>query len=98
MLRDGAEVRVPAGQLAVGEEFVVRPGEKIAADGLVISGHSAVGTSMLTGEPVPAEVGPGGMVTGGCLNASGRLVVRATRVGGGRAGAAGLRSPPRWRC
>ena len=81
VLRDGAEVRVPAGQLAVGEEFVVRPGEKIAADGLVISGHSAVDTSMLTGEPVPAEVGPGGLVTGGCLNASGRLVVRATRVG-----------------
>ena len=81
VLRDGAEVRVPAGQLAVGEEFVVRPGENIAADGLVISGHSAVDTSMLTGEPVPAEVGPGGMVTGGCLNASGRLVVRATRVG-----------------
>ena len=81
VLRDGAEVRVPAGQLAVGEEFVVRPGEKIAADGLVISGHSAVDTSMLTGEPVPAEVGPGDLVTGGCLNASGRLVVRATRVG-----------------
>ena len=81
VLRGGAEVRVPAGQLAVGEEFAVRPGEKIAADGLVISGYSAVDTSMLTGEPVPAEVGPGGMVTGGCLNASGRLVVRATRVG-----------------
>ncbi|HLN69965.1 MAG TPA: heavy metal translocating P-type ATPase [Streptosporangiaceae bacterium] len=81
VLRGAAEVRVPAGQLAVGEEFVVRPGEKIAADGLVISGHSAVDTSMLTGEPVPAEVGPGGLVTGGCLNASGRLVVRATRVG-----------------
>src|SRR5438094_71183 len=59
VLRDGAEVRVPVDQLAVGEQFVVRPGEKIAADGVVVSGSSAVDTSMLTGEPVPAEVGPG---------------------------------------
>ena len=81
VLRDGAEVRVPVAQLAVGEEFVVRPGEKIAADGVVTRGSSAVDTSMLTGEPVPAEVGPGDGVTGGCVNASGRLVVRATRVG-----------------
>jgi len=81
VLRDGAEVRVPAGQLAAGEEFVVRPGEKIAADGIVTSGSSAVDTSMLTGEPVPAEVGPGDAVTGGCVNAGGRLVIRATRVG-----------------
>src|SRR5205814_4924234 len=62
-------------------EFVVRPGEKIAADGVVVSGSSAVDTSMLTGEPVPAEVRPGDAVTGGCVNAGGRLVVRATRVG-----------------
>jgi P-type Cu+ transporter len=81
VLRDGAEVRIPVGQLAAGEAFVVRPGEKIAADGVVISGSSAVDTSMLTGEPVPAEVGPGDAVTGGCVNADGRLVVRATRVG-----------------
>ena len=81
VLRDGTEVRVPAGQLATGEEFVVRPGEKIAADGIVTSGSSAVDTSMLTGEPVPAEVGPGDAVTGGCVNAGGRLVVRAIRVG-----------------
>ena len=81
VLRDGIEVRVPVGQLAVGEEFVVRPGEKIAADGVVISGSSAVDTSMLTGEPVPTEVGPGDAMTGGCVNAGGRLVVRATRVG-----------------
>jgi Cu+-exporting ATPase len=81
VLRDGAEVRVPVGQLAVGEQFVVRPGEKIAADGVVVSGSSAVDTSMLTGEPVPAEVGPGDAVTGGCVNAGGRLVVRAIRVG-----------------
>jgi Cu+-exporting ATPase len=81
VLRDGAEARIPAAQLAVGEEFVVRPAEKIAADGIVVSGNSAVDTSMLTGEPVPAEVGPGDAVTGGCVNADGRLVVRATRVG-----------------
>ena len=81
VLRDGAEVRVPVAQLAVGEEFVVRPGEKIATDGVVVSGSSAVDTSMLTGEPVPAEVAPGDNVTGGCVNAGGRLVVRATRVG-----------------
>ena len=81
VLRDGTEVRVPAEELATGEEFVVRPGEKIAADGVVVSGSSAVDTSMLTGEPVPVEVGPCGAVTGGCVNAGGRLVVRATRVG-----------------
>jgi P-type Cu+ transporter len=81
VLRDGREARVPVGQLAVGEEFVVRPGEKIAADGVVVSGSSAVDTSMLTGEPAPAEAGPGDAVTGGCVNAGGRLVVRATRVG-----------------
>ena len=83
VLRDGAEVRVPVEQLAAGEQFVVRPGEKIATDGVVVSGRSAVDTSMLTGEPVPAEVGPGDSVTGGCVNAHGRLVVRATRVGAG---------------
>jgi P-type Cu+ transporter len=81
VLRNGTEVRVPAGQLVAGEEFVVRPGEKIAADGVVVSGSSAVDTSMLTGEPLPAEVGPGDEVTGGCVNAGGRLVVRAARVG-----------------
>ena len=81
VLRDGTEVRMSAGELATGEEFVVRPGEKIAADGVVAFGSSAVDTSMLTGEPVPVEVGPGGAVTGGCVNAGGRLVVRATRVG-----------------
>jgi Cu+-exporting ATPase len=81
VLRDGVETRIPVDQLAVGEEFVVRPGEKIAADGVVVAGSSAVDTSMLTGEPVPAEVGPGDAVTGGCVNVGGRLVVRATRVG-----------------
>jgi len=81
LLRDGREVRIPAGQLKIDDEFVVRPGEKIAADGVVVTGSSAVDTSMLTGEPVPAEVRPGDPVTGGCVNAGGRLVVRATRVG-----------------
>jgi Cu+-exporting ATPase len=81
VIRDGREVRVPVSQLAAGEEFVVRPGEKIATDGIVAAGMSAVDTSMLTGEPVPAEVSPGDRVTGGCVNAGGRLVVRATRVG-----------------
>src|SRR5215472_5167427 len=78
VLRDGTEARVPASELAAGEQFVVRP---IAADGVVVSGRSAVDTSMLTGEPVPAEVRPGDAVTGGCVNAGGRLLVRATRVG-----------------
>ena len=81
VLRDGTEVRIPVEQLAVSEEFVVRPGEKIATDGVITSGSSAVDTSMLTGEPVPAEVGQGDAVTGGCVNAGGRLVVRATRIG-----------------
>jgi Cu+-exporting ATPase len=83
VLRDGREARIPVAQLAVGDLFVVRPGEKIAADGVVESGSSAVDTSMLTGEPVPADVTAGDAVTGGCVNASGRLVVRATRVGSG---------------
>ena len=83
VLRDGIESRVPVAELSAGESFVVRPGEKIAADGVIISGSSAVDTSMLTGESVPAEVGPGDGVTGGCVNAGGRLVVRATRVGTG---------------
>ena len=81
VLRDGSEVRVPVEQLAAGDLLVVRPGEKIATDGTVESGSSAVDTSMLTGEPVPAEVTAGDAVTGGCVNTSGRLVVRATRVG-----------------
>ena len=81
VLRDGRELSVPADQLRVGDEFVVRPGEKISADGTVTAGSSAVDTSMLTGEPVPAEVGPGDAVTGGCVNVGGRLLVRATRVG-----------------
>ncbi|WP_185995225.1 heavy metal translocating P-type ATPase [Nocardioides campestrisoli] len=82
VLRGGVETRVPVESLAVGEEFVVRPGEKVATDGVVVSGTSAIDTSMVTGESVPAEVGPGSEVIGATVNAGGRLVVRATRVGG----------------
>ncbi len=81
VLRDGTETRIPVDQLAVGDEFVVRPGEKVATDGIVVSGSSAVDASMLTGESVPVEVGEGDAVTGATVNAGGRLVVRATRVG-----------------
>jgi Cu+-exporting ATPase len=81
VLRDGTERRIPVAQLAVGEEFVVRPGEKVAADGEVTEGSSAVDASMLTGESVPVEVGPGDAVIGATVNAGGRLVVRATRIG-----------------
>ncbi len=81
VLRDGAEQLIPVEQLAVGDEFVVRPGEKIATDGVVVSGSSAVDMSMLTGESVPVEVGEGHEVTGATVNEGGRLVVRATRVG-----------------
>ncbi|KZB79552.1 heavy metal translocating P-type ATPase [Amycolatopsis regifaucium] len=81
VLRDGGEVRIPVDQLAVGDEFVVRPGEKIATDGVITEGSSAVDASMLTGESVPVEVGPGDAVVGATVNAGGRLVVRATRVG-----------------
>ena len=81
VLVDGSERRVPIADLAVGDRFVVRPGEKVATDGVVEEGTSAVDTSLLTGEPVPVEVGPGDAVTGATVNAGGRLVVRATRVG-----------------
>ncbi len=81
LLRDGVETRIPAEQLAVDDLFVVRPGEKIATDGVVTEGSSAIDASMLTGESVPVEVTVGGPVTGATVNAGGRLVVRATRVG-----------------
>ncbi|MGW4437302.1 heavy metal translocating P-type ATPase [Streptomyces sp. NPDC004596] len=81
VLREGREVRVPVASLAVGDRFVVRPGEKIATDGTVVEGVSAVDASMLTGESVPVDVGPGDRVTGATVNAGGRLVVEATRVG-----------------
>ncbi|MFF2747702.1 heavy metal translocating P-type ATPase [Kitasatospora sp. NPDC058048] len=81
VLRGGTELRIPIADLAVGMRFVVRPGEKIATDGVVVEGASAVDASMLTGESVPVEVGVGDAVTGATVNAGGRLVVEATRVG-----------------
>ncbi|WP_291314379.1 heavy metal translocating P-type ATPase [Corynebacterium sp. UBA2622] len=81
VLREGHEVRIPISQVEVGDTFVVRPGEKVATDGTVLSGRSAVDESMLTGESVPREVAEGASVTGATLNTSGRLVVEATRVG-----------------
>lgn len=80
-LVDAQERRVPIAELEVGDRFVVRPGEKVATDGVVEAGSSAINESMLTGESVPVEVAPGSTVTGATLNSSGRLVVRATRVG-----------------
>jgi len=81
VLRDGREERIPADALQVGDRFVVRPGEKVATDGVVEDGSSAIDASLLTGESVPVEVAPGGSVIGATVNVGGRLVVRATRVG-----------------
>src|ERR687898_918031 len=81
VLRDGEEIAVPVDKLLIGDFFLVRPGEKIATDGVVTEGYSAVDQSMLTGEPVPVEVGPGAEVAGATINTSGRLVVRTTKVG-----------------
>ncbi|WP_194816720.1 cation-translocating P-type ATPase [Nocardia sp. XZ_19_385] len=81
VLRNGSEQRIPVEQLAVGDQFVVRPGEKIATDGVVVEGSSAVDASMLTGESVPVEVAPDDTVVGATVNVGGRIVVRATRIG-----------------
>ena len=81
VLRDGIEHRVPIDGLAVGDRFVVRPGERIATDGVIEQGTSAVDESVITGESLPVEVGPGSVVVGATVNAGGRIVVRATRVG-----------------
>jgi Cu+-exporting ATPase len=81
VLRGGVEQRIPVDQLAVGDEFVVRPGEKIATDGVVTDGSSAVDASMLTGESVPVEVGPDDQVVGATVNVGGRITVRANRIG-----------------
>lgn len=81
VLRDGAEVQVPVAELVEGDELVVRPGEKVATDGVVVAGSSALDESMLTGESVPVDVEVGDEVTGATVNVSGRLVVRATAVG-----------------
>ncbi|MGW8354959.1 heavy metal translocating P-type ATPase [Streptomyces wedmorensis] len=83
VLRAGTEVRIPVAELRTGDLFVVRPGEKIATDGTVAEGASAVDASLLTGESLPLDVTEGSTVTGGCVNVSGRLVVRATEVGAG---------------
>jgi P-type Cu+ transporter len=81
VLRDGHELLVPVDALGVGDRFVVRPGEKVATDGVVVEGESAVDQSLLTGEPVPVEVGAGSEVAGATVNTYGRIVVEATRVG-----------------
>lgn len=81
VLRGGAEVRIPAADLAVGDVFVVRPGEKLATDGIVVEGQSAVDASLITGESVPVDVSSGDAVTGATINTAGRLLVKATRVG-----------------
>ncbi|MFE4641770.1 heavy metal translocating P-type ATPase [Streptomyces sp. NPDC056730] len=81
VLRDGIELTIPTARLRTGDHFLVRPGEKIATDGTVVDGSSAIDASMLTGESVPVEVTAGDPVTGATLNAGGRLVVEATRVG-----------------
>jgi Cu+-exporting ATPase len=81
VVRDGAELRIPAGELAVGDVIVVRPGERVATDGVVIDGASALDTSAMTGESVPADVSTGDSVLGGALNTYGRILVRASRVG-----------------
>ncbi|WP_280466514.1 heavy metal translocating P-type ATPase, partial [Nocardia cyriacigeorgica] len=81
VLRGGSEQRIPVEQLAVGDRFVVRPGEKIATDGVIVEGSSAVDASMLTGESVPVEVGTDDTVVGATVNVGGRIVVRATRIG-----------------
>lgn len=81
VLRDGVETKLPIDQLQVGDEFVVRPGEKVATDGIVVSGVSAIDAAMVTGESVPVEVGTGDPVTGGTICTNGHLIVRATRVG-----------------
>jgi P-type Cu+ transporter len=81
VLRAGREVRVPVAELAVGDLFVVRPGEKVATDGEVVEGSSAIDASLVTGESVPVEVGPADAVIGATVNSGGRLIVRATRIG-----------------
>jgi Cu+-exporting ATPase len=81
VLRDGREARIPVEALVVDDRFVVRPGEKVATDGVVLEGTSAIDASLLTGESMPVEVGPGDPVSGATVNAGGRIVVRATRVG-----------------
>lgn len=79
--RNGVQTMIDIARLQVGEEFLVRPGDRITTDGVIISGHTAMNTAMISGEAVPVEVGPGDLIIGGCVNTHGRLVVRVTRVG-----------------
>ena len=81
VVRDGTETRIPVSELMIGDLIVVRPGERVAADGVVTEGHSTVDTSAMTGESVPADVGPGSTVLGGSVNTYGRILIRASRVG-----------------
>jgi len=81
VLRNGLEVIIPISELAIGDDFVVKPGARIPTDGLVISGTSSVNNSMLTGESTPVDVSPGSRVIGASLNNNGRIIVRATRIG-----------------
>ena len=81
VLRNGLEVIIPISHLQVGEEFVVKPGARIATDGVVVSGTSSIDNSMMTGESTPIEVSPGSQVIGAAINNNGRLIVRATRIG-----------------
>ncbi|MFI9508749.1 heavy metal translocating P-type ATPase [Nocardia sp. NPDC052566] len=81
VLRDGVETRIPTGELRVGDLFLIRPGEKVATDGVVVEGSSALDRSLLTGESLPVEVGPGDTVVGATINSGGALTVRATRIG-----------------
>ena len=81
IVRDGEEVRIPAGELAVGDVIVVRPGERVATDGVITDGASALDTSAMTGESVPVDVRPGDAVLGGAVNTYGRILVRASKVG-----------------
>jgi Cu+-exporting ATPase len=81
VMRAGVEVILPISQLVIGDEFVVKPGARIATDGVIISGTSSVDNSLITGESVPVEVAPGSRVIGSAMNNNGRLIVRATRVG-----------------
>ena len=81
VLRNGLEVIIPIAELAIGDDFVVKPGARIATDGLVISGVSSVNNSMITGESTPVEISPGSRVIGASLNNNGRIIVRATRIG-----------------
>ncbi|MTA06936.1 MAG: cation-transporting P-type ATPase, partial [Actinobacteria bacterium] len=81
VIRAGIETLIPVTELNIGDEFIVKPGARIATDGIVISGQSSVNNSMITGESTPVDVAPGSLVIGSAMNNNGRIIVRATRVG-----------------